>query len=264
MDFIYHKNGVSLIDAALSGAQGIEYIRLRGRNTALSTSAELLAHAGSTFNPNLVSGVPTAQSFEVVSDSATDDAASTGAQVVTVRYVDSSWADQTTTANMDGTTAVSLGISSFGINQLTVTQVGTSLVNVGQISVQVASAGQVHRTIPGSANNYCTDHDMIFTVPLNKVLVVLGGHINLLSGADGAEIQIEDWDLSGSIGRFSTETIACVEPSATSEWRLTTPLVFPEKHRFAIRMKMEASVGEGLAMFHAVLIDKSATGTPFA
>ena len=77
----------------------------------------------------------TGQTLYLVSTSASDTAAGTGARTVLIVYLDANGVQQTTTATMNGTTPVSLGTGFSFIQWMEVASLGSSEVTVGNITV---------------------------------------------------------------------------------------------------------------------------------
>lgn len=80
-----------------------------------------------------------AVSMEVVSSSANDAAAGTGARTVTIAYLDALYAAQTVTLTLNGTTPVALPVPVMRVNSLRVATSGTfGGSNIGNLSVRLA------------------------------------------------------------------------------------------------------------------------------
>lgn len=78
-------------------------------------------------------------SMEVVSSSANDDAAGTGARTVVIGYLDGAYAAQSVTLTLNGTTPVALPVPVMRVNSLRVASSGTfGGSNAGNLSVRLA------------------------------------------------------------------------------------------------------------------------------
>lgn len=123
---------------------------------------------GNTGNQPL--GVATA-TLEIVSSSALDTAAGTGARTVYVEGLDSAGAVKSTVATMNGVTAVSLGVGWLGTpNFVEVRTAGSTFSNQGIIDVQVASAGAVQARM---LNPQGVANQLRYRVPAGKVAYIL-------------------------------------------------------------------------------------------
>lgn len=106
-----------------------------------------------TFVPAGASG--TNQSPFIVSTSANDSSAGTGAQTVTITYNDAAGGSHTTTVSMNGTTPVSLGkVNVAAITGFTIASAGSDLANDGVLTIWAVvpneSAQYVFGTVPAS------------------------------------------------------------------------------------------------------------------
>ena len=93
-----------------------------------------------------------ARTIGLVSDSANDDAAGTGARVVRVEGLDANGDLYEEDIDMDGTTAVSKSQPLLAVNKLTVIETGTGRANAGTITATAATDNTVSATIPVGKN----------------------------------------------------------------------------------------------------------------
>lgn len=121
------KAGFTTIDAQYANG----YVATSAAQTAYPVLATAYAPPGS------------ATQCSLKSTSANDTAAGSGAQVVSINYLDASMARHTTTVTLNGTTAVALSVSDLAwVDSMTVTQVGTNLgVNAGTITLYPSANG---------------------------------------------------------------------------------------------------------------------------
>jgi len=106
------------------------------------------------------------ETWEVVSDSANDTSAGTGARAVLIEGLDTDFNTQTEIVTLNGTTPVATTRTNWNRFSLAiVVTVGSNESNVGTVTVRVASAGNI-RTIIGP--NISRSFNGIFTVPLGK------------------------------------------------------------------------------------------------
>lgn len=83
----------------------------------------------------------TAQTLEVVSDSANDTAAGTGARSVVVIGLDSNWAQITEVVTTSGTTPASTTHAFLRVNAFRIVTCGSAGSNAGTVTLRVAGAG---------------------------------------------------------------------------------------------------------------------------
>ena len=113
-----------------------------------------------------------AVAMEVVSDSANDTSAGTGARTVVVGYLDSAYAAKTAVISMNGTTAVAMPENVIRVNSVVAATAGTfGGNNIGNISVRAAGgAGATYSYMPlgiGIARS------SMYSVPAGMVLDIL-------------------------------------------------------------------------------------------
>lgn len=89
-----------------------------------------------------------ATSLEIVSDSAADAAAGTGARTVSIDGLNANYSRVSQTVTLNGTTAVAIPTQLIAINRLRVLSAGTGLTNAGLITVRNAGAGTSRCLIP--------------------------------------------------------------------------------------------------------------------
>lgn len=129
-----------------------------------------------------------ATSLEVVSTSANDTAAGTGAQSITVSGLDLAGAEITQTVSTNGLTAVALPTQLYRINSVSLGAVGSGLRNLGTISVRDSGGGTVRQTIPISSVPDLSpgvDKGSQYTVPAGHALLIYDIDLQVNSSAGG-------------------------------------------------------------------------------
>ncbi len=115
-----------------------------GYNTDVdAASAEDIWPNGGDFVPPT-----TARLHNIVSDSANDTSAGTGARTVEIRGIGSSGAEAVDTVTMNGTSNVATILTFTAINNLRVLTSGTGLVNAGTITATAQTDSTITATIP--------------------------------------------------------------------------------------------------------------------
>lgn len=110
-----------------------------------------------------------ATSLEIVSDSAADAAAGTGARTVTIAGLDTTYTEISQTVTLNGTTAVAIPTQLFRINGALIITAGSGGVNAGNLIVRDAGAGTTRAVIP---LGYGITRQSQFTVPLGYTLQI--------------------------------------------------------------------------------------------
>lgn len=132
---------------ATGSVPGTSFVRISGLGTVDASERPLRGAAGAASYTFLSSPV----TLEVVSDSANDAAAGSGARTLSVDGLDSTGALLTTTVALNGTTPVALTGSWLRVFRVQVLTQGTygqvGVANAGTILIRTASAGATHATV---------------------------------------------------------------------------------------------------------------------
>ena len=102
------------------------------------------------------------ESWEIVSSSASDTAAGTGARTVLIQYLDGDYVSQQLTVTLNGLTAVPIASDCFRHQSSIVLTVGSTLSNVGQLTVRVAGGGATRAV---ALATHCSTRQASFTIP---------------------------------------------------------------------------------------------------
>lgn len=163
---------------------GHEVANIRGRNYDVDTTTTPEdVWGGESFGGGLYTFPTAASSMEVISSSASDAAAGTGAQTVRIDGLDGQLNPVTAEASLNGTTAVALATPFFRVNSLRVTRAGSGLTNAGEIRVRGAGAGTIYGVIPIGAA--LASHG-IYTVKRGFTAYVVGSSFAVERGTGSA------------------------------------------------------------------------------
>lgn len=110
-----------------------------------------------------------ATALEMVSDSAADAAAGTGARTVTINALDINFAEVTLTVTLNGVTPVALASNVYRINAVTVATAGSGGVNTGTLTLRNTGAGTTRATVPAGVGR---SRGSYYTVPAGKTLML--------------------------------------------------------------------------------------------
>jgi len=149
-----------------------------GQNSAIGTAFEPVTPSG-------VYQTPTAPvNLELISTSTDDTAEGSGAQEVTISYLDGTGALQSQTRTTNGTSAVALTAPVWRLLRWYVSRTGTyasqsAPSQLGALTLRVAGAGAVWDTLPLLDTAFGSGQSLIacYTVPLGKSLYLDAGGI---------------------------------------------------------------------------------------
>lgn len=153
---------------------GWEHITKFGINKKITSGAlpATIWEFGGAYN-----WITTASPLELVSSSASDTFLGVGARTVLISGLDENWLRQTETVNLNGLTPVATTKSWLRINLLIVASAGTSLTNVGNLTLRSSGGGLVRDYIAAGKGIART---LVFSVPQNHDLL-----INLFAATSG-------------------------------------------------------------------------------
>jgi len=173
---------IPLLLGLLNGARSIF---INGRNPDIDTASvpeDLIPQGGVyTFQT-------TAQSLEVLSSSAADAAAGTGARTILVSGLDADYREISETVILNGVTVVPLTLTYLRVNSVIVVTAGSGLTNAGTITVRVASGGT---TLSVIEIGFGLAHQGIYTVPADHTLIILSMLSGSSDGTGAANLQLQ-------------------------------------------------------------------------
>lgn len=153
------------VEVAEGNVPGASLLAVIGKNSEVFTSPEDLWGAGGVMT------YPVApESWEIVSDSANDTAAGTGAQTVVIESLDADYNTQIQTVSMNGLTPVAIPGTHIRPRSVTVTAAGSYETNEGNIVARVAGAGAIRNYVAADAG---ASNDGRYTVPAGKKAYIL-------------------------------------------------------------------------------------------
>lgn len=242
---------------ALNGHAGITRLVLRGRNPAISTSAETVWNAGATY-AKLTAATP----LEVVSSSANDTANGTGARTVVVRGVDSSYLPITETVTLNGTTPVALtAVTHLAVNRFYVATVGSGGVNAGNIDVRAVTGSVVVSRIASAVQlGQGRASDFIFTVPDEYTAVIGDIHFSATGVTGDLSVYLNSSDENGvltCLGAGKSSLYVTAFNGARGAIHFGSGLVVPEKTLIELRCIASAGAGDLVAQAEIFLVNKS-------
>jgi len=206
--------------------------------------------SGSTTYPFLTS----ASTLQIVSDSASDAAAGTGARTVTLTLLDINFNQYTVTVTMNGTTPVTVpGGQYFRVNQMIVATAGSTLQNVGNISLQTSGGATTIGYILAATG---VAQSSVYTAPAGSTLYLTKIAISIdepLSGnyvSIGAMVQTPNALL---IQRFQIS----VSDIASFELDVPLPVVVQSGQDFFLRSLIASGTSPVTAIWQGVQVVNS-------
>lgn len=180
----FFNSGLDLPTAAGLGiVPGCTRVVMLGHNPNIAVSAAADVWEGGGNYPFLAA----ASQLEVLSSSAADTAAGTGARTVLVSGLDSTYATKTETVTLNGVTPVATVNSYLRVNLFTTVTSGSGETNAGAITLRVIGAGATQSIAP---IGYGFGRNAVYTVPLgftffmsSAVFTVLAADPKTTSGA---------------------------------------------------------------------------------
>lgn len=253
---------------ALDGIYGVKKIQLRGRNSAISNSAETVWGPGSTY-ARMTSGT----ALEIVSGSASDAAAGTGARTVKIWGLNGSYVPVSETVTLNGTNAVALANTSLiAVNGAEVVTAGSGATNAGAITIRTVSGSTSKAQIPAGTFIIGRSADFLYTVPANFKAVLMPVRYSATGVTGDLTAWVRSYTSAGVVkdeGFDKTSLYVTGFNGAFGTINLGGGLCFPEKTLIELQAIASAGAGDFVAMADLYLIDTtvlawsgSLAGTP--
>jgi len=170
--------------------------------------------------------------LEVLSSSADDASAGTGARTITLIGLNASYVEVTQTITLNGVTPVAVPTALFRINQCRLATAGSGQINVGDITIRDSGAGTTRAILPAAFGQL---RQCQYTVAAGKTLVIYEvlHTINRPSSTRDAAVAAYVGTPVSSIYRLSLELTVDGQPVV---FPLTVPVPIPEKSDFGFRV----------------------------
>ncbi len=190
-----------------------------------------------------------AETLRVVSTSADDTSAGTGAQKIKIQGLDSSWALQEEEVSLNGTTAVTTTNSFIRTFRAFVTKAGTKDVNAGDITISSSTSSKTQAVIKNGNNQALMS---IYTIPVASTGYLTDYYVSVPKSRETESIlEIREPD-----GVFKLEhQVFTVEQSF--EYKFEFPVKIPAKSDIIITSRsldgVTANVSGG---FDLIVVDR--------
>lgn len=174
-------------------------------------------------------GIMTAtEALEIVSSSANDAAAGTGARTVKITYIDALGAETSTTVTMNGTTPVSLGaIRMLAVQYMEVVTNGSGLTAAGNITLRTVTVGTQWEMILAAYNRSMSAQYM---VPVGFTAYLVYASMSARNQAMDVELLATMLEDGMAVAAFGTHN--AIDIPSNSESNLVLPLhSFPASTR---------------------------------
>lgn len=198
------------IVAASDAINNTEVWQFVADNATVGTTLEGI-NAG---NATQVHPVILGEDIDVVSADAADATAGTGAQEVTVKYLDANFTQQSQAVATAGATPVEMTEQNITfINEAIVTATGTGLASAGAITIADVTGGGVHGIIDAGATRMGSTKCMLPAQSKGYIYGFWFDILNVGTGTGTAEVhlQIAEFGTSGVANSETWQTIAKVE-----------------------------------------------------
>lgn len=156
-----------LLDVGWGIAPGITRVTALGSNpdVDIGTLPEDLWTGGGAYP-----WMTAATSLEVVSSSANDAAAGTGARTIVITGLDVNYIQVTQTVTLNGLTPVAIPSQLFRVNSALISSAGSGKVNAGDVTIRDVGAGATRAIVPAG---YGITRQSIYTVPAGFTVQVI-------------------------------------------------------------------------------------------
>jgi hypothetical protein len=176
----YISNREFLIEVAKGNIANHSFQRIIARNSDVDTAEEDIWFTGGE-----LTYLTSAERMNIVSSSANDTSAGTGARTVLITGLDNDYNEISETVTMTGTSNVLTTNSYLRIHICQVATAGTGGKTAGNITATAQTAGTVHVTIPAGENRSGKSQ---FTIPAGKTGYLIDFMPSLASGKTGCDV----------------------------------------------------------------------------
>lgn len=242
-------SGVPIVGWEISKGNVTDYevFQLHGYNNDVDAAEDVWNVGGD------VTFISSASLIEIGSSAAADTAAGTGAQVVTLHGLNSSYEEISEELILNGMTAVNSTQSFLRLNRAYVSEVGSGGVNAGIITCRFVNGGAVCGFIGIGEGQHGS---AVYTIPAGKtgyLVWIAMSHVLASTAAFGVmSFQMreldESWMTKFQVGMHSLG-------KNNTEWTPHCPLVLPEKTDIKFRHVPSAANAQAQVTANIVLIN---------
>lgn len=224
-----------------------------GANAAIGTTYEAVWWGDGTGGDYVFP--PSEQTMTISSADTDDTIAGSGAQTVTVNYLDGNYIEKDVAVNMNGQTGVQVATDIFRINRAQVLTAGSSDTNEGNIyigtgSITTGKPAVIYASLPfDSGLGFGQTLQAVYTVPANKnseLLEVSGG----VNASKGLDILLQTRVVGGAWNtRYFENTLG-----QAFDHEFMVPIFVPEKSDIRLMAKISQSGGAVSGSYDMLLL----------
>ena len=248
------------LEVAKGNVLGHSIINKFGHNPAAATGGEDVWGGGGTyaFYPT------TAQTMEAVSSDNDDNVGDTGARLLLVFGLNSSWDEVSEYVTLTGTTPVALNHTYIRMYRAVVISVGSSESNEGNIQVRETGAGDIGAYIAAGDGQ---TQQAIYTIPRGKTGYFIKGYVALGNDNKNGEDGTFQWKArlnNGFTGAWAVKGQVNLVNIGSSHWQYEYGAPsggIPEKTDIRIAMTEASATMDIVGGFDLVLVDNNLTST---
>jgi len=241
-----------LFEVARGNVPGMKMYSIPGRKDALSSAAldDLTQIPGTIVVPE-----PGGIQLELVSSSASDTSAGTGAQTVDIHYLDTSGIDQQENVIMAGLTPVNTVATDIDFVQwIHVKTVGTGGVAAGNISLRDTAGAVTYEYLSAGGNQSLSAK---YKVPTAKTGFVVGWQASGMTKKIDLRLRatVERFDRTLNPGVFLFQDILVLNDTSSGWIPFLAPLKMPAGAVVKLSGISAAAGGDGAGQFDILLVD---------
>lgn len=245
--------------AFTGGLQGISVANVIGINTDIDTAT---VPQGILIQGGLYSWPAAAESWEIVSSSASDAATGTGARTIRLDVLDGNYVPFSLTVALNGTTPVAVPGSWLRVNDMRITgAVGSAESNVGVITLRVTGAGATRAQMAATKGRA---QQAIYTVPAGLTAFASHAKVGIINSQAQSDATIELQTRSPGSGWIVRNTAQVSSAGNVSD--VSDPPLFPpitEKSDLRFRVTAVSSNNTAVtATLQLILVDSTGGRIP--
>lgn len=195
-----------------------------------------------------------ATKLEILSASANDTAAGTGARAFTLNGLDANYNVISEVLTMNGTTPVQTVNSYLRVNGLLIASGGSGQVNAGDVTLRVTGAGAT-QAIARAGYGYAKQ--AIYTVPLGFTFLVTDLLFECGGTGTGSVIQFSFTRMNAVNGTIQTTNEYLAGPLFPVQRSVIVGALVPQQTTLTTRVKVVTGTIDGFAAFEGILIDNT-------
>ena len=195
-----------------------------------------------------------ATKLEILSASASDTAAGTGARTFLLNGLDANFNTVSETLTMSGVTPVQTVNSYLRVNSLSIATAGSGNTNAGDVTLRVTGAGATQAL---ARAGYGYAKQCIYTVP-NGFSLIVTDLLFEVGGTPAANVSITfSFTRIGPTGLITTTNEYPTTPNAPVERHVFTGAMVPQTTTLTLRVKSIVTSTSGYAAFNGILVDNT-------